>query len=164
MGGLVHDRFTRRRDCSRPPLFAGSSSYLEILLSTFNNSVETDATWRHGGRRLFRGKKRKKKEKRIKACSHTRMEYETIAKQKRGGEELIIVPRDKWWGIGSNRCLRDWFTGFDFFFKSSIDFDRCFSFFVVTFLRWKLVQKCFFRNRETPLEKVSFDVSSGFEL
>lgn len=77
------------------PLFAGSSSYLEILLGTFNNSVETDATWRHGGRRLFRGKKRKKKEKRIKACFHTRMEYETIAKQKRGGEGLIIVPRDK---------------------------------------------------------------------
>lgn len=30
-----------------------------------------------------------------------------------------------------------------FFFKSSIDFDRCFSFFVVTFLRWKLVQVAF---------------------
>lgn len=44
-------------------LFAGSSSYLEILLGTFNNSVETDATWRHGGRRLFRGKKEKKGEK-----------------------------------------------------------------------------------------------------
>lgn len=43
------------------------------------------------------GKKEKKKEKRIKpeACSHTRIEYETIAKQKRGGEGLIIVPRDK---------------------------------------------------------------------
>lgn len=46
-----------------PLLFAGSSSYLEILLGTFNNSVETDATWRHGGRRLFRGKKEKKGEK-----------------------------------------------------------------------------------------------------
>lgn len=79
-----------------PLLFAGSSSYLEILLGTFNNSVETDATWRHGGRRLFRGKKEKRGKKKIKAGSHARMEYETIRKtEASGGEGLIIVPLDK---------------------------------------------------------------------
>ena len=66
-----------------PLLFAGSSSYLEILLGTFNNSVETDATWRHGGRRLFRGKKEKRgKKKKLKLVLTRGWNTSRFAKQK----------------------------------------------------------------------------------
>lgn len=65
--------------------------------------------------------------------------------------------------LGSCR-LRDWFTADermknDFFpFFPFIDFDRCFSFSSVPFLRLfvGISSNGFFRKRETPLEKISF--------
>lgn len=81
------------------PLFAGSSSYLEILLGTFNNSVETDATWRRASlHRFFRKTKEKKGRKKVKIkakSSFSRADGIPDDCKTGAWRGLIIVPRDK---------------------------------------------------------------------